>query len=117
MESWDEMEARHAREREEMTKRLRQSAYRRGLKKVPLETGDKPRLETIHQLVATRRHVSARDMRSKTRLRELSHARFEAFSKAAEVGYTTTQIANFYGFDHTSVVHGIRRHHEMAEQT
>lgn len=113
MESWDEMEARHARERNEMMLRVAKTAYRRGVKMNNLDIDDPNSIEAIQMIVAERRGIDPRLLKSRSREHHISHARFEVFSKAHDAGHSLPKIGRFYGFDHTTVLHGIRRHAEL----
>lgn len=58
---------------------------------------------------ATEHSLRPDDMMSRSRGQILAHARFEAWVVArAGFGYSLSQIARPWGYDHTSILHGLR---------
>jgi chromosomal replication initiation ATPase DnaA len=111
-ESWEQMEARHMDERREKMMLVARKAYRSGLDKHPMDMKANP-MRAIHISVAEIRGISPKELRSKNRSKEIAHARFEAFYLQQQAGFSLPEIGKFYGMDHTSVLHGIRRHQGM----
>jgi chromosomal replication initiation ATPase DnaA len=60
--------------------------------------------------------VPAKDLRGSSRHREIAWARFACMAALRERGKSFPQIALFFGFDHTSVIHGVRRAAELESQ-
>ncbi|MDP5216710.1 helix-turn-helix domain-containing protein [Ruegeria sp. 2205SS24-7] len=111
-ETWEEMEARHRRERMMMLEGERSSSYRRGLEGQSLATG-KMKMGEINVIVAVKHGLCPQKLRGHERTRDYTSARFEAFKKSRDLGYTLPQIGRFWNRDHTSVLHGLRRFEEM----
>lgn len=66
--------------------------------------------------VAERHGLTPDALMQRNRTQKVAHARFEAMAMMRrEFGDTFPKIGRFFGgMDHTAVMHGIRRHEEMA---
>lgn len=110
-ESMEEMLERHRQELSAKAMELAEAAFRAGYKRAPLTPENATRLERIHGEVALRRGLKLSDLMKRDRRRDVSRARQECYALAADAGYTLTQIARYFGgYDHTSIVYGIKAH-------
>lgn len=50
----------------------------------------------------------------RTRQREIVYCRNEAFAHLRQLGWSLPRIAKSFGMDHTSVLHGVRKHDATA---
>jgi chromosomal replication initiation ATPase DnaA len=66
--------------------------------------------------IAAAHGMKAGALLARDRKRNVAHARFAAMAAVrAQFGDSTTKIARLFGgLDHTSVVHGLRRHAELS---
>jgi chromosomal replication initiation ATPase DnaA len=64
------------------------------------------------QNAAARHGIDAQEVLGPKRYPELVAARWEAWANAHASGHTFAAIARATGRDHTSVMHGVRRHNE-----
>lgn len=67
-----------------------------------------PTVKDIAWEVAQEHGLSLDDIRNGSRAFRFSHPRQEAMRRAHEAGYSLPQIARFWGYDHTTVLHGVR---------
>lgn len=115
-ESLDEMRERHAREIDAKMIEVMQSAYCLGMARAPMDPNAVPPIAAIHGTVASKHGLTPREMLQKTQAWRISHPRQEAFSRAKAAGYSLTQIGEYFGgYDHTSVLHGIRAHERRTQ--
>lgn len=116
-ETWDQMEARHARERAELMQATALKMYRAGLKRSALDEFSTPSqtLRSIAEQVAVKHDLSLADLKSASRMKPLARARFEYFARAHEAGFSLPQIGRTMNRDHTTVLNGIRRHKELSQ--
>lgn len=68
------------------------------------------RISDIRDAVCLGCGVSVAEIMSRSRVRRIVHARQEVFWLAREAGKSTGEIGRFFGFDHTTVMHGCRAH-------
>lgn len=68
------------------------------------------RISDIRDEVCMRRGVSLSEIMSRNRVHRIAHARQEVMWLAREAGKSTVEIGRFFGFDHTTVLHGCRAH-------
>lgn len=114
METFEQMEMRHAAERAAMVRRLQVEAHASGA------TGDdtfsaiakESKLTQIARATAAKHGVTEADLLGDRRFVRIVAARFEAMSVARGEGFSLTEIGNHFGRDHTSVINAIRRHRE-----
>ncbi|ETA53995.1 helix-turn-helix domain-containing protein [Ponticoccus alexandrii] len=107
-ETWDQMEARHARERAEKLQELVALAERAGPGYVPEA---RLPLQTIAERVAQDYATTVSALRGPGKERRASIPRQHAYFEASRSGWPMTVIGDFFGGrDHTSVAHGIKRH-------
>lgn len=60
-------------------------------------------------IVAAERHgMRPDDLMARTHRWRVSHARHEAFHLAHKAGLSVGEIGRYFGFDHTTVIHGLR---------
>lgn len=113
-ETLDQMMGRHAAELAELLRREVEKSYRAGMEGRP--RSGRTTLRIINDEVAEEYGLNSADLLTKGRkCDEISHARFAAFYRAHKAGFSLGMIGNFYcGRDHTTVLHGIRRHEEMT---
>ena len=77
-----------------------------------------PDVVTMQQIlsrVAKKHGLTQGTIKSDSRLREVVQARNEAFYYSQKLGKSLPQIGRFFGRDHTSVLHGIKRHKQRME--
>jgi len=110
-ESLDQMRERHNRELEAKIIEVAQAAYHLGMARAPMDPNAVPPIAAIHGTVASKHGLTPKEMLQSTRAHKISHARHEAFSRAKAAGYSLTRIGEYFGgYDHTTVLHGIRAH-------
>ena len=74
-------------------------------------------MRRIVQQVAERHRVSVQHVLGQSRERRHSRARAEAMFLIRQTGrFSYPQIGRFFSRDHTSVIHAVRRHEELAGQ-
>ena len=114
-ETLEQMEARHAAERAEFYRREIEEAYRAGMEGRP--KGKRVTLRIINEEVAEENGLNAADLLTPTRsCTEVAHARFAAYDRAHKAGFSLSAIGKYYERDHTTVMHGIKRHKEITLQ-
>jgi len=59
--------------------------------------------------------IIARDVRDKTRERNVVWARYMVFWQLTKDGFSLTEVGDFMGFDHTTVLHGRNQIETMLE--
>ena len=117
LESWDQMEERHKRERDAKLKAMVGAAYREGYQRTPLTERSISKIERIHREVAAKYGLRPSDLLDRTNAHRISHPRQEAFSRAKSAGYSTPKIGQYFGgYDHTTVLHGIDAYERRAAQ-
>lgn len=73
----------------------------------------RPRMAELCDVVARQHGVNTIDLRGPSQHRFIAWPRQAFMAHARAAGYTTTQIGRFLGGrDHTTVIHGSRRHAE-----
>lgn len=70
----------------------------------------------ITQVVAAAEGVTVDEIMDGTRTARVSLARAFCFYDCVALGMTKSEVARFYGVDHTSVLHGYRRIAAMIER-
>lgn len=111
-ETLDQMKDRHAAELAELLRREIEKAYRDGMEGRP--KAGRTTLRIINDEVSEEYGLNPADLLASGRgCDEISHARFAAFDRAHKAGFSLGMIGKYYGRDHTTVLHGIRRHEEM----
>lgn len=110
VESWEEMEARHAKERRAKLDKVANLSYRQGADRAPLTIHGKAGVAGINAMVAAKYGLKPHEMKTRRRSNTYTHPRYEVMYLAKEEGHSLSQIGRFYGFDHTTVMNGIRRH-------
>ncbi len=118
-ESLLEMEFRHAKERAALVERIRQDAYMSGLldrSKPGNVDGATSMMERITSRVAMEYKVRPAEMRGPDRHKQFVEARWVAWAEMVDRGYSYPQIGRFFGRDHSTVMHGVRRAREMKER-
>ena len=113
-EIWDQMEARHAKERRALAAALMRGAYRKGLSQSPLPTTRGDSIRSINLMTATKHDLGPNDLIGLDRTRHVCAARHEAwYIQHQEAGHSLPAIASFYNRrDHTTILSGIQRHAE-----
>lgn len=93
---------------------IKVSTWRLGFDPPPVPL---PTMRKIAEAVAEEYRVSVTEMRGDGRRKYIVHPRQAAMWRMWQVKrddgvrkYTLTQIAGFFSRDHTTVIHGIRRH-------
>jgi chromosomal replication initiation ATPase DnaA len=79
----------------------------------------KPQRVTIRDLcteVCARRGLTFAELMEKTHAHRISRARHEVMWLASEAGKSLPEIGRFFGFDHTSVLHGVRAHRRRIQE-
>lgn len=66
--------------------------------------------------VCRKRGLTRAELMARTHKYRISHARHEVMYLASKVGKSTPQIGRFFGFDHTTVLHGIRSHERRLNE-
>lgn len=76
---------------------------------------NEPRMDAIIAPIAERHGVHVRDIKGPYRTRNVAYARFEAMHALMGVGVWSSITVGQYlgGRDHTTVLHGVRRHEEL----
>ncbi len=76
----------------------------------------KPTVRDIARQVAEESGISFAEIMSRSRVWRFSHPRQEAMRRAHCAGFSLNQIGNLWGYDHTTVMHGIKSAtHRMEE--
>lgn len=108
IETWEQMEDRHRRERSAMMLAISSEAAKRGF-----STRHENRSTTMKQINQTTSEIFEIDpdrLLGPARDAKTVEARRYAFVQARDAGYSLTQIGNFWGGrDHTTVLWGIKR--------
>lgn len=65
-------------------------------------------IRQIMEAIAVRYGVTPDEITSKTQARDISKARQAVMYEASLRGISGRQIARFFGYDHSTVIHGIR---------
>ncbi len=82
---------------------------------IRLQTRREQRLAIVRE-VAARHDLGSHLLLGPSRKAEVCRARFEAFAVMADrLGDKPSQIGRFFVRDHTTVLHGLRRHAELQE--
>lgn len=69
------------------------------------------RMAEIAVEVARAHGLTLVDLKSRNRAQRISHPRQEAMAKMHQTGrFRLTQIARFFGVDHTTVLYGVRQY-------
>lgn len=83
----------------------------------------KAKMREIASSVAMDRGMTLEDLLSNSKVRRIAHARFiawkEIYDRRDKNGnrvFSLNQIGSYFGKDHTTVMHGIRRADEIIEQ-
>lgn len=100
-ETWEDMKARHARERAEWKQA---ASYQQAANNEHART-----LVKITAAVAEKHNMTPAQMRGPQRIPEYCAARFEAWKLAREMGYSLPSIARYFNRDHSTIIHGLRR--------
>jgi hypothetical protein len=98
--------------------RLVQTLFK-GVIRVPHKTPDQtPTMLGIAKDVAARYQITVEDLRGAARVRWIAWPRQEAFALCYETGlWSYPQIGDFFGGrDHTTVMHGEKRHNERRAE-
>ena len=73
------------------------------------------RMAEIAAEVAQANGLTLAELRSRNRAQRIARPRQEAMAKMYQTGrYTLTQIARFFGMDHTTVLYGVRQYEARA---
>jgi len=73
------------------------------------------RMADIAAEVAQANGLTLAELRSRNRAQRIARPRQEAMAKIHQTGrYTLTQIARFFGMDHTTVLYGVRQYEARA---
>ena len=107
------MEMRHAHERAELIERLTQEAYAAGLHdrtKPGTIGGATSVMEQITARVAGEFKMMTSELRGSNRTRNLQLPRRIIWCELKDRGYSFPQIGRFFGRDHSSIQHGVRKH-------
>lgn len=73
------------------------------------------RMADIAAEVAQANGLTLAELRSRNRAQRIARPRHEAMAKIHQTGrYTLTQIARFFGMDHTTVLYGVRQYEARA---
>lgn len=84
-------------------------------REVPGEIVIQPIMPRIAREVAEEYGVTVENLRGPVKTNMLVEARWEAFSRIRAVGrFSLPQIGAFFNRDHTTVLHGLRRHAERS---
>ena len=76
-----------------------------------------PRWQAIVQDVSHKRGVAVAELMGRSQRFAVSHARFECWSLIREkLGVSYPTIARWWGVDHSSVMHGVRRWETQLKQ-
>lgn len=116
-ETWDEMEARHALERQEKVEQLLRDAEIGRLNEMSeRETHGEAKggIRRITRQVASSHGVSEAAILGKTRNPRALSARFEAYWRAKEAGYSYPQIGYAMARHHTTIMSGVEAHKKRA---
>lgn len=109
LETLVEMETRHAKERINLIRQI-------------LKTGDDTlinhggEIALLSRSIAEKHRVTVDEMIGKRRFGHLTAARFEAYAAAYKAGKSLSQIGRFFNRDHTTILNGIRRYEESANE-
>lgn len=71
-------------------------------------------MRTIFQNVADKHGMTEADLYVRDRSTAISRARWAAWAECRARGYSLLVIAALGGWDHTSVMHGIREYQKVA---
>ena len=73
------------------------------------------RMADIAAEVAQANGLTLAELKSRNRAQRIARPRQEAMAKIHQTGrYTLTQIARFFGMDHTTVLYGVRQYEARA---
>ena len=110
-ETWEQMEARHARERYELMREITNDVFQMGhTRRVAVRAMG---LQAINRKVAEKHGIEPAVLVGDARDWATTAARAEAFHMAKEAGFSLSQIGKYWGGrDHTTVLHGIKRFEE-----
>ncbi len=106
-------------EPEKISRRTRSAGHTGGVKYYwsfgkPVPTGGKLWREILNE-VAEKHDVCPREMLSAGKADPVARARFECWHRLREETWLSyTQIAKFFGRDHSTVVHGVARWREIS---
>jgi hypothetical protein len=76
----------------------------------------KRKLDVLAKQVAERHHLTVDQLRGQDRTNRVVHPRQEFMWLANKAGYSTTTVGRYLGDrDHTTVIHGVRRHQERLD--
>lgn len=112
VESWEEMELRHAAERREKLAELIGTMTSEGLQvlaDLPIEATD-----IIAARVAAKHGVKLAVMRGPSRIKALVVARQEAFLVMSRAGLSSLEIGDYCDRDPSTIQHGIHEAHARA---
>lgn len=113
METFEEMEARHLRERIEMRKRCMTDSYNQGLlgRSVVQFAGQQSNIIERHTLYICERHgVTREQLKSPERTKDIVRARQELMHLLICAGMSVAGIGRYLNRDHTTILHGVRAH-------
>ena len=73
-------------------------------------------MDDIAEPIAKAYGLSLKDLKGSSRVRLVTHARQAAYAALMETGnYSSTQVGWYFGDrDHSTVLHGVKRHHERV---
>lgn len=85
---------------------------------LPLEPIRTPRdvLRGICANVARKHGVTVEDLYSHDRTRAFAYARFEAWACLSAIGWSSAKIGRVFGRDHSTILHGLKKFHALAER-
>ena len=90
---------------------------------VSYESATKVKMREIAASVAMERGLTLADILSTSKVKPIAYARFSAWKeiydtrdKKGRRAFSLPQIASYFGKDHPTILHGIRRADELKEQ-
>lgn len=66
--------------------------------------------------VASEHGVTFEDVMGNSRMQHVIYARHECFNALQNAGLSSSQVGRLMGRDHTTVLHGAKRHRERASR-
>jgi len=119
METFEEMEARHLRERADMVRQMVSRAYMGGKNDAPMSAivkADRAFDEIVNK-VCLKHSVTLEDLKSKWGLRALSEPRQELMFLLHRSGMGYSKIGERLNRDHTTIKSGVERHKKRNAKT
>ena len=113
----------HSKEEMEATHDAERRIFEVTMGAISYESVTKVKMREIAASVAMERGLALADLLSTSKVAPIAHARFMAWKEIYETRgkegkrlFSLKQIASYFGKDHSSILHGIRRAKEIRER-